>query len=39
MPMAPNATALAVCSGVSALVRTASRVALAHQSISFLKFW
>jgi hypothetical protein len=38
MPTAPNATALAVCSGVSALVRTESRVAFAHQSMSFWKF-
>ena len=37
MPVAPNATALAVCSGVSALVRTCSRVTLAHHFISCAK--
>jgi hypothetical protein len=36
MPVAPNATAFSVCSGVSALVRTCRRVTLAHQSISVL---
>ena len=35
--VAPNATALAVCSGVSALVRTCRRVTLPHQSISLLE--
>ena len=34
---APNATALAACSGVSALVRTLMRVASAHHFISCWK--
>jgi hypothetical protein len=38
IPTAPNATALAVCSGVSALVRTTMRVASEHHFISCWKF-
>ena len=38
MPTAPNAIALAVCSGVSALVRTDIRVASSHHFISCWKF-
>ena len=38
MPTAPNATALAACSGVSALVRTLMRVASEHHFISCWKF-
>jgi hypothetical protein len=37
MPTAPKATALRVCSGVSALVRTESLVACAHHFMSWLK--
>ena len=38
MPCAPNAIAFAACSGVSALVRTPSRVAWSHHFISCWKF-
>ena len=37
MPAAPNAMAFSACSGVSALVRTCSRVTFAHQFISLLE--
>ena len=37
MPAAPNAMAFSVCSGLSALVRTSRRVALAHHFMSWLK--
>jgi hypothetical protein len=38
MPVAPKATAMRVCSGVSALVRTASGWPCAHHSMSWRKF-
>ena len=38
MPDAPNAIAFAVCSGVSALVRTSILVASSHHFISCWKF-
>ena len=38
MPVAPNAMAFSVCSGVSALVRTWRREALEHHFINWRKF-
>ncbi len=37
MPVAPNAIAFSVCSGLSALVRTPMRVACAHHFMSCWK--